>query len=122
MKYHWSRNRGANKSKCQRKEYQELSRWIVEVSQSPEQHCLHSWASESTDELCQQLLGYLDDSELCYILAFQHDKIMGAMGSEYDEELGRALLHGPHVISENWPTIASGLFTDILEELFWYHS
>lgn len=102
---------------AQRKDYQYLSRWIVEVSQSPEQHCLHSWASESADELCQQLLGYLDDSELCYILAFQHDNIVGAMGSEYDEELGRAWLHGPHAITENWTTIASGLFTRVLQEL-----
>jgi len=102
---------------AQPNDYQELSKWIVEISQKPEQHCLHSWSGDSAEALCKQLLIYLKESELCYILAFREDKLVGAMGSEYDQELGRGWLHGPHVITENWDTIALELFKRVLKEM-----
>jgi len=102
---------------AQPNDYQELSRWIVEISQKPEQHCLHSWSGDSAEALCRQLLIYLEESELCYVLAFLEDKLVGAMGSEYDQELGRGWLHGPHVITENWDTIALELFKRLLKEM-----
>jgi GNAT superfamily N-acetyltransferase len=102
---------------AKRDDYQELTRWLVRVSQAPEQHCLHTWSGQRATGLQQQLQGYLDDAELCYVLGFCDGRLVGAMGAEYDEELGRGWLHGPHVTAGDWDSIATELFTRILSEL-----
>ena len=100
-----------------RDDYRELAEWLVQMSQAPAQHCLHTWAGQSAKDLQQQLLGYWDDSELCYVVALRNGQLIGAMGSEYDEELERGWLHGPHVATEDWGLIAVMLFTRLLAEL-----
>jgi len=95
---------------AQRDDYHRLVPWLVEISQAPEQQCLHTWVSGSAAELEQQLLSYLDDGELCYVLALRNGGLVGAMGSEYDQELGRGWLHGPHAVAERWGEIAVELF------------
>ena len=102
---------------AQRNDYGELAGWLVRVSQAPEQHCLHTWSGQSAKELEQQLQSYLDDSELCYVVARRDGMLVGAMGSEYDEELGRGWLHGPHVASADWDAVAAELFARLSGEL-----
>jgi len=102
---------------AQPNDYPALAQWIVQVSRVPEQHCLHSWSGESSDALCRQFLSYLEASEFLYLIAFQGHEMVGAMGSEYDDELGRGWLHGPHATAESWEVVASELFTRLLEEL-----
>jgi ribosomal protein S18 acetylase RimI-like enzyme len=102
---------------AQRDDYPFLAEWLVRLSQAPQQHCLHTWSGQSAAELCQQLLGYWDDAELCYLLALQEGQLIGALGSEYDESLERAWLHGPHVTTEDWETVAGELFTRLLAQL-----
>ena len=102
---------------ARREDYHPLAQWIVAISQVPQQHCLHSWSGDRADALCQQWLSYLDDSELSYVIAFQEGDIVGAMGGEYDEALGRGWLHGPHATGETWETMAAELFTRLLAEL-----
>ncbi len=102
---------------AQRDDYRQLAAWLVQVSQAPEQHCLHTWSGQSAEELQQQLLSYWDESELCYVMALRDGQLVGAMGSEYDEGLERSWLHGPHVATEDWGSIAAQLFTRLLTEL-----
>ena len=102
---------------ARREEYQELSEWLVRMSQEPEQHCLHTWSGQTAEGLQRQLLSYWDDSELCYVLALRDGQLVGAMGSEYDEGLERAWLHGPHVAAGDWEAIAGKLFARLLAEL-----
>ena len=98
-------------------DFQELARWLVEVSQLPEQHCLHTWSGQSADTLYHMLSRYWDDGELAYVVALQDDRLVGAVGGEYDQELGRGWLHGPHATGRQWQAIAAGLFTALLAEL-----
>jgi ribosomal protein S18 acetylase RimI-like enzyme len=102
---------------AQRDDYPELAEWFVQMSQAPEQHCLHTWAGQSAAELQQQLLSYWDESELCHVMALRDDQLVGAMGSEYDEGLERGWLHGPHVATGDWERVAGELFTRLLAEL-----
>ena len=102
---------------AQRDDYRELAEWLVEVSQAPERHCLHTWSGQSAAALRQQLLGYLDDSELCYVMAEQGGRLAGAMGAEYDESLGRGWLHGPHVTAGDWDGVAAALLARLLQAL-----
>jgi ribosomal protein S18 acetylase RimI-like enzyme len=102
---------------AQRDDYRKLAEWLVQMSQVSEQHCLHTWSGQSAEELQQELLSYWDESELCYVLALRDGRLIGAMGSEYDEKLKRAWLHGPHVADEDGGAIAAQLFTNLLAEL-----
>lgn len=102
---------------AQRDDYRGLAEWLVRVSQAPEKQCLHTWSGQSATGLHEKLLSYLYGSELCYIIALKGGQLVGAMGSEYDEGLGRGWLHGPHVVTEEWELIALELFTRLLAEL-----
>jgi ribosomal protein S18 acetylase RimI-like enzyme len=87
-----------------------LAPWLVDVCQAPEHHCLHSWSGESARALASQLRKYLADGELLYLLGRQNDQLIAAMGCEFDEELGRGWLHGPHVRTRPWNRIATDLY------------
>ena len=102
---------------AQRDNYRQLAEWLVQVSQQPEQHCLHTWSGQSAKELQRQWLSYWKESELCYIMALREGQLVGAMGAEYDEELMRSWLHGPHVVMDEWGPVAMQLFTRLLSEL-----
>jgi hypothetical protein len=102
---------------AERDDYPQLAEWLVQMSQAPEQHCLHTWSGQSAHGLERQLLSYWEDSELCYVVALRDGQLVGAIGSEYDEELERGWLHGPHAMMENWERLATELFTRLLAEL-----
>jgi ribosomal protein S18 acetylase RimI-like enzyme len=102
---------------AQRDDIRGLAEWLVQISQAPEQHCLHTWSGQNAKDLQQQLLSYWDDSELCYVMVLRNGQLVGAMGSEYDEGLERGWLHGPHVATGDWELIAGELFTRLLAAL-----
>jgi ribosomal protein S18 acetylase RimI-like enzyme len=109
--------RGVRIHEAARSDYEQLTSWIVALSQDPEHHCLHSWSGESPAALCADLLGYLDNAELHFVIAQRGDAIMGAMGCEYDEALARGWLHGPHAVADDWTGLAAELFSNLLEQL-----
>jgi GNAT superfamily N-acetyltransferase len=102
---------------AQREDYGDLAAWLVQVSQAPEQQCLHTWSGQSTQSLQKQLLSYLDDSELSYVIKIQDGQLVGAMGSEYDVGMERGWLHGPHIMSEDYEIESEELFTRLLAEI-----
>jgi GNAT superfamily N-acetyltransferase len=102
---------------AQREDFQPLAPWLVATGQAPHQHCLHTWSGQDAEALRDQFLAYWEASELCYVLAWQAGQLVGAMGSEFDEDLEQAWLHGPHVAADNWDGIAAALFTRLLAAL-----
>ena len=102
---------------AQRQDLERLSEWLVANGQAPQVQCLHTWTGQNQAELWQGLLVNWDNRELCYILALQEDELVGAMGCEFDEELGRAWLYGPHVIAPDWELVADELYNHLLEAL-----
>ena len=94
-----------------------IAAWIVEICRVPAQQCLHSWAGEDAQALCSQLHKFWDDGELIYRIAMRGGEMVGVMGSEYDEALGRAWLHGPNVAAADWETVAPVLFGRVLDGL-----
>ena len=102
---------------AQRSDYPQLARWLVRICENPQQHCMHSWSGEDAVALSRLLLKYLADRELVYVVAFQGENLVGAMGCEYDEELHRGWLHGPHVKIDDWESLAEELSARVLEAL-----
>jgi len=102
---------------AQRSDIQRLVRWLVRLCEDPKRHCMHSWSGEGAADLGGLFLKYFDDGELVYLLAFQGEALVGAMGCEIDEELHRGWLHGPHVGLGDWESMAESLFARVLEAL-----
>jgi len=102
---------------AQQREYPQLARWLVRICENPKQHCMHSWSGEDAVDLSVLLLKYLADGELVYVLAFQGEDLVGAMGCEYDEELHRSWLHGPHAEIDDWESPAEELLARVVEAL-----
>ncbi len=94
-----------------------LAEWLCRASSDPESQCLHSWSGDTPDALRGSLAGYLDDAELQYLLLERSGQLFGAMGAEHDTSLGRAWLHGPHVLLEDWEGGAERLFRELLVTL-----
>jgi GNAT superfamily N-acetyltransferase len=98
-------------------DFRQLAPWLIRLSQAPERHCLHTWSGESPEELRGRLLGHLFDCELLYYIALRDGDLVGAIGSEYDEELMRAWLHGPHALEEGWGSVAGDLYDMLYEAM-----
>ena len=103
---------------AQKSDLPSLAEWLVHISQVPEQHCLHTWAGDSPAQLEKQLIGYLDDGELYYLFALDDDgRPVGAFGAEFDRELRRGWLHGPHAEAQDWETITKELYRKLTTAL-----
>lgn len=98
-------------------EFPALAAWLVRVNQAPENQCLHSWTGQSVEALQEQLLRDWEADELHYSIASVRDNWVGSIGAEYDEALGRAWIHGPHVMESQWGTIASELYLSLSKSL-----
>lgn len=102
-----------------REDFEVISRLIAEQNKNPETHCIHSDTGEEVQGI-QREMTHLDmDSEICFVVAFQDNQLIGALGSELDEELGRGWIRGPFIVAEtgDWDTIASALFQGLLTKL-----
>ncbi len=98
-------------------QYPELVQFVHLLCQSPATHCLNTWANDEPDELLQDFRKYANDGELIYIGARKNGRLLGAMGCEFDINIGRGWLHGPHLASEARPELADKLYASLLKEL-----
>ena len=94
-----------------------ISRWIVNLSQDPARHCIHSWAGEPAEEIESGLETYFKDGELVYMLLYLKDKLIGTMGAEFDTDMACAWLHGPLVDPKYWESCTTALYDKLLVEL-----
>ncbi len=81
---------------------------VAESCSEPAAHCLHSWSGESSDEVAVELAEIHARGELVYALAESAGGLLGAYGCEYDRELGRGWLLGPHA-RQDWDSVGSRL-------------
>lgn len=95
-------------------DYLEICEWIVDISQDPKKHCLHSWAGEPASSLASDLNGLVEAGELVYLVAREGKDLVGALGAEFDESLGQTWIKGPQVTSEPWDEMANTLFQRLI--------
>ena len=76
--------------KAQPEDFLAIARLIAEQNKPPERHCIHSDSGEEGEQAIYQEMLRLDaTAELCFVVARQAGQIVGALGSEVDEEAGR---------------------------------
>jgi GNAT superfamily N-acetyltransferase len=102
---------------ARRDDFPHIAALIGDRNKTPEAQCLIS--GEGCESIHRQMVAYADVSEICFAVAIgdEDDHLVGAFGSEFDEELGRGWLWGPFVLAEHLEPLASALFEALLEIL-----
>jgi len=100
--------------KAEPEDFPNIAKLAVKLCASPEPHCIHTWAGEQAEEIAADWQNLSQDEELIFVVAIENGEITGALGAEYDDELGRSWLIGPHVQKGAWETSAALLFDHLL--------
>lgn len=105
--------------RAHREDFEAISKLIAEQNKNPEMHCIHSDTGEDYQSIQREMIHLDLDSAICFVAAFQDGQLIGALGSELDEELGRGWIRGPFIAAEAeaWDTIASALLQGLLDTL-----
>jgi len=93
-----------------------LAALIAGQNRNPETQCIHSETGESEQAVYEEIASLHGNGELCFVLAHDADRLVGALGSELDEEMGRGWLRGPFVLANGqaWENTAAALLDALL--------
>jgi ribosomal protein S18 acetylase RimI-like enzyme len=98
-------------AEASREDFPAIARLLAEQNETPESQCLHS--GEGYESILQTMIKWDEVSEIRFVVAVQNGRLVGVLGCEFDEELGRGWLWGPFALTADW----KGLATDLLEQL-----
>ncbi len=103
---------------AQRDDFEPISKLIAVQNQNPETHCIHSDTGDEKNILAE-IIRLDADSQICFVTVKQNEQLIGALGCEYDEGLGRGWLRGPFLAGnpENWESIALTLLNELRQTL-----
>jgi GNAT superfamily N-acetyltransferase len=92
---------------------------IANQNNNPENHCIQSDTSDDYRSIRKEMIHLVSDAGICFMMAFQNDELIGTLGCELDEELGRGWTRGPFVTKkvDEWENIASVLLQGLQNTL-----
>jgi ribosomal protein S18 acetylase RimI-like enzyme len=98
-----------------REDFEIISRLIADQNKQPATHCIQSDTSEDFQGVQRELTDLDSSSALRFVVALQADCLIGAVGCELDEELGRGWVRGPFIIADmnDWDTLAAALLREL---------
>lgn len=99
--------------------FEAISNLILNQNKNPETHCINSETGNDAHSILSEMIRLDSDSGICFMLALQTGEMMGALGCELDEEMGRGWMRGPFIVSKSdeWEAVASALFQKLQESL-----
>lgn len=102
-----------------REDFDSISRLIADQNKNPQTHCIQSDTGEDYQAILREMTHLDLSSAICFVVAFQDDRLIGVLGCELDEELGRGWVRGPFIVTEPdaWDTLASVLLQELLAVL-----
>jgi len=105
--------------KIQNSEFDIVARLIVDQNKNPATHCLQSDTSADYEGVRREIGNLAAKSEICFVAAFQANQLVGTLGCELDEEMGRGWLRGPFVLADDgdWDKLALALLKELLSIL-----
>jgi len=100
-------------------DFEIISKLIAFQNKSPKTHCIQSDTGDSYQNIHSEIARLDLSSEICFVMAFQDDQLIGVLGSELGKELGRGWMRGPFIIenTDDWNTITSALLQGLLDIL-----
>ncbi|MBI5565153.1 MAG: GNAT family N-acetyltransferase [Chloroflexi bacterium] len=98
-----------------REDFEIISKLIADQNKMPATHCIQSDTSEDDQGIQRELAGLDLSSALRFVVALQADRLIGALGCELDEELGRGWMRGPFIAADvaDWDTLAAALLPEL---------
>lgn len=97
---------------AQREHFPGIARLIAEQNRMPECQCIHS--GEGYEGILKTMYKWDDVAEIAFATAIQDGLLVGVLGSEFDQDLGRGWLWGPFALSQNWEDLAAALLEKLL--------
>jgi ribosomal protein S18 acetylase RimI-like enzyme len=98
-------------------EFPQIAELVVGQNQFPERQCIHSSVGDRAEDILQVMLKWEKIGEIAFVLAQQDGRVVGALGSEFDEGLGRGWLWGPYALVQDWQPLANRLYQALLAAL-----
>lgn len=103
--------------KAHRIDFQGIVRLIAKENEIPERQCIHSSIGDSPESILREMLKWDEIGEVSFVIALQDGRLVGVMGSEFDEELGRGWLWGPFALVQDWEALADSLYEELFQIL-----
>jgi ribosomal protein S18 acetylase RimI-like enzyme len=104
---------------ARKEDFEIVSKLIADQNKNPETHCIQSDTGVDYQSIQNEIIRLDLDSGICFMVAFQDDQLIGTLGCELDEELGRGWLRGPFVVANtvDWENVAAPLLQGLLNTL-----
>ncbi len=99
--------------------FETISKLIAEQNKSPEIHCIQSDTGADSQSIQNEMVRLAAEDGICFMTAFQNGDLIGSLGCELDQELGRGWTRGPFIISktDEWEGVASALLEGLQNTL-----
>ncbi len=97
---------------AQREHFPGIARLMAAQNELPESQCIHS--GEGYEAILQTMHKWDDVDEIAFAIALQDGRLVGVLGSEFDQDLGRGWLWGPFVLTQDWEELAAALLEKLL--------
>ena len=100
-------------------DFETIAKLIADKNKNPETHCIQSDTGNDHQSIQNEITRLDLDSGICFVVAFHNNHLIGTLGCELDDELGRGWLRGPFVIdnANDWDNTASDLLQGLLKIL-----
>ncbi len=104
---------------ARRKDFDDISMLIARQNLNPRTHCIQSDTGKDHQAVLREMNQLDMDSALCCAAAFREDNLIGVLGCELDEPLGRGWVRGPFITedTDEWNFIALALLRALLDIL-----
>jgi ribosomal protein S18 acetylase RimI-like enzyme len=98
-------------------DYHSIAAMIVDQNRNPETHCIQSTSTDDPIAIAEEIKDLYAKNELRFMVAEHDGKIIGCMGCEFDEGVGRGWTRGPFLINGLWESPPAPLFQKLLATL-----
>jgi GNAT superfamily N-acetyltransferase len=108
-----------NLRQAKAEDFEAISKLIAAQNKKPGTHCIQSDTGNNFQSIQNEIVRLASDAGMCFMMAFQNGELMGTLGCELDQELGRGWTRGPFVISKTneWEETASALLQGLQNAL-----
>jgi len=100
-------------------DFETISKLIADQNKNPETHCIQSDTGNNYQSIQNEIIRLASEAGICFIMAFHNGELIGTLGCELDQELGRGWARGPFIISKTneWEKVASALLQGLQNTL-----
>lgn len=98
-------------------DYSMIARIIAEQNQRPETHCIQSSSTDDPASIADEIKELYAKGELRFVVAKQDGHIVGLMGCEFDESVGRGWTRGPFLTHDHWDRLPGDMLEALLTAL-----